>query len=269
MRIASWPLVALAFLLACSPASAEPAISTRTRAAEITVTIDPRLDAHPGLAANLLAEARRSTGKRRADAEKEFKTDPSLFRDGQRWTYGREYKQRSVVGRYVSVLRTDDTYSGGAHPNSLIDTILWDREAGKRVSIRPLFSETADNGPTLRALARLVRRAVAVAKIARGTAPENLKNATPDELAAKDDWITQGIKPTLLKLGPVSLAPSTVAGKSSGLTFHFPPYMVDAYAAGDYTVFVPWEEFKPHLSADGATLFAGARPKEDETEQEK
>jgi hypothetical protein len=37
----------------------------------------------------------------------------------------------------------------------------------------------------------------------------------------------------LLKIGAVTLAPSTASGKSSGLTFHYPPYAVGAYALGD------------------------------------
>ena len=60
---------------------------------------------------------------------------------------------RSVVdGRYVSIVRGDYEYTGGAHPNSTIDTILWDKSANKRISIRPFFTETADDGPTLKAM---------------------------------------------------------------------------------------------------------------------
>jgi hypothetical protein len=56
-------------------------------------------------------------------------------------------------------------------------------------------------------------------------------------------------------------------GKSSGLTFHFSPYDVDAYAAGLYTMFVPWTDLKPYLSAEGAAIFAGVRPKKDEDKE--
>ena len=72
------------------------------------------------------------------------------------------------------------------------------------------------------------------------------------------------MQPKLLKIGPISLAPSTEAGKSSGLTFHFSPYDVDAYAAGPYTIFVPWTELKPLLSPEGAAIFGGERPDGDD-----
>ncbi len=40
-----------------------------------------------------------------------------------------------------------------------------------------------------------------------------------------------------------------MSGKSSGLTFHYPPYAVGPYAEGEYVAFVPWETLKPYLSA--------------------
>lgn len=80
----------------------------------------------------------------------------------------------------------------------------------------------------------------------------------------KDEQLQRAIQPRLLKIGPISLTPSTVAGKSSGLTFHFSPYAVDAYAAGPYTVFVPWTALKPFLSPEGIAIFGGERPKGDD-----
>ena len=82
-------------------------------------------------------------------------------------------------------------------------------------------------------------------------------------MVAEDEQLKEAVQPKLLKIGPISLAPSTVPGKSSGLTFHFSPYDVDAYAAGPYTIFVPWTDFKSHLSAEGVVIFGGERPEKD------
>ncbi|MGB7036766.1 MAG: RsiV family protein, partial [Xanthobacteraceae bacterium] len=79
----------------------------------------------------------------------------------------------------------------------------------------------------------------------------------------QDNFINDGIKPRLLQLGPMTLAPSTEAGKSSGLTFHYSPYAVGPYVEGPYTVFVPWTAFKHFLSMEGLALFGGERPKAD------
>ena len=65
----------------------------------------------------------------------------------------------------------------------------------------------------------------------------------------------------------MTLAPSTVPGKSSGLTFHYPPYAVGPYTEGEYVAFVPWDKLKPYLTAEGAAIFGGARPKADDDQQ--
>jgi hypothetical protein len=230
-------------------AETKPVIAVKTKSLEIAVTIDPALRRHPGLYENLLAEAKRDAAKWKADAP--GKRDAIT---GQGYEYTRAYTQRSVVRQYVSVLRSDSSYTGGAHPNSYTDTILWDSEARKRISIRPFFNEMATNGPTMTALAKLARAAVYAEKKARDRPVEG----SPDT----DDWL-KDIVPDLLKIGPVTLAPSTEAGKSSGLTFHYSPYMVGPYAEGPLTAFVPWNSFADYLSPAGAALFGGARPEGD------
>lgn len=279
MSIHSLRLVVLAFAFVAfavaQPALAAPQISINTKLAEITVEVEDALNAYPGLKDNLLAEGRKWATQMRADAEKEKKESPEMFQEGRKWSMERMYSSRSVVAnRYVSVVRADSTYQGGAHPNQNTDTILWDAQAKKRISIRPFFKETADNGPTMTALAKLVQLAVVVEKNIRQESQEGENKdggkkgpaPSPEDLLKEDSQVTERAQPSLLKIGPVTLAPSTVAGKSSGLTFHFSPYDVDAYAAGPYTVFVPWEKLKPYLSAEGAAIFGGARPEADAKE---
>lgn len=236
-----------------SRAADRPNLSAKTEAIEASVTIDDALKAYPGLYGNLLADGRREMTKWRTEAETDRKDNPDLFKEGRRYSFERGYTQRSAVGRYVSIVRTDYSYSGGAHPNTVIDTILWDADAKKRISIRPFFKETADDGPTLRALAKEIRAALAVEKKARDMPVDD-----PD----KDTWLAS-VKPKLLEIGAVALAPSTEAGKSSGLISYFSPYAVGAYVEGSYTAFVPWAEFKPFLTPEGAALFGGERPKGD------
>jgi hypothetical protein len=268
------PSFIVAGVLACAglvPAAAEPKsdLATRTRAAVIAVSIDKKLKGDFALVADLVADGRRFLAKMRAESDGEYKSDRGYFSGGRRYTYERGYAFRSLVGnRYLSIVRDDSTYTGGAHPNSRLDTILWDRAQKKRISMRPFFNETADNGPTMTTLAALVRRAVTIERQERREGPMNEHErkaflATLDDTIAKDEQLRETIQPSLLKLGPISLAPSTTPGKSSGLTFHFSPYDVDAYAAGPYTVFVPWSDLKPFLSTEGAAIFAGERPEKD------
>ena len=247
--------IAFAGTIACAAtlafaADPTPDFSIKTKWVEASIFLDARIKAEPALAANCLAEGKAWATKNRADADKERKQDPDLFRNA--WSFERKYETRSVIdGRYVSIIRADYEYTGGAHPNSASDTILWDKSAGKRISIRPFFNETADNGPTMKAMRQGVIASLEAEKKKRGA-------------EGTDASAIEGIEPKLLKIGPVALAPSTEEGKSSGLNFYYAPYAVGSYAEGEYVAFVPWETLKPYLTPEGVRIFGGARPKEDE-----
>lgn len=234
-------------------AEPKPDFSVKTKWIETSVILDAKIKADPALAANCLAEGKAWAAKKRADADKERRQDPELFRNA--WSFERKYQTRSVVhDRYLSIVRSDYEYTGGAHPNSSSDTILWDRSAGRRISIRPFFTETADNGPTLKAMRLGVIASLQAEKKKRGA-------------EGTDASAIEAIEAKLLRIGPVSLAPSTEEGKSSGLTFHYAPYAVGSYGEGEYVAFVPWEALKPYLTAEGARIFGGARPKGDDEQR--
>jgi uncharacterized protein YndB with AHSA1/START domain len=257
--IATTVVAAFATVLALSgPAKAgepKPAISITSKAIELTVMIDDALKRYPGLYNNLLAEGRHGSSKWGAQAQTERSGDKFSVREGRTWTYTLSYRLRSEVAQHlVSIIREEGTYEGGAHPNSNINTILWDTYTQKRTSMRPFFMEAVDNGPTMTVLATSIQAALAAEKKARG--------AEVAEHWEKDTWLA-AVKPQILNLGAVTLAPSTVPGKSSGLTFHFSPYGVGSYAEGPYTAFVPWTDFKAFLSPAGQAIFAGERPPKD------
>lgn len=237
--------VAIAGSATAPAAEPKPDLAVKTRTVDATVIFDDAIKADKALADNLRTEGRKWLEQNRRDADKEARTSPMSFRNGTPWSFERRYATASVVAdRYISVLRTDYVYTGGAHPNTSIQTILWDRTAGKRISIRPFFIETADGGPTMKAMLAAVIQSLAKEKKARGT-------DTPGREWAKD------LKPRLIGIGAVSLAPATIAGKSAGLLFHYEPYAVGAYAEGAYQALVPWQTLKPYLSAEGAAIFAG------------
>jgi hypothetical protein len=261
LRVAAFHLVRSIGFAACLSlqgaalaAEPKPDFTAKTKVIEASVYLDDKIKANAALAADCHAEGNAWANKSRTDAEKE--QDPVLFRNGP-WSMERKYVMRSVIdGRYVSVVRSDYMDTGGAHPNSDVNTILWDSTAGKRISIRPFFTETADNGPTTMIA---MRKAV----IASLNAEKKKRDAGETATA---EWY-KGLEPKPLKIGAVTLAPSTVAGKSSGLTFHYPPYAVGPYAEGEYVAFVPWETLKSHLTTEGVALFAGERPKGDDADR--
>jgi hypothetical protein len=239
-------------LSASLAADPRPDAAIKTKAIHAGVFLDDRIKADAPLAADCLADGRKWMDANAAEAAASLKQDPQFFRDGG-WEFERKYGVRSVVGeRYVSIVRSDYMDTHGAHPNSTVNTILWDKAEDKRISIRPFFTETADNGPTMKAMQKAVIASLRVEKKKRGAGD-----------TATAEWF-KDVEPKLLKIGAVTLAPSTEAGKSSGLTFHYPPYAVGPYAEGGYIAFVPWETLKPYLTPEGTRIFGGVRPQGDE-----
>lgn len=255
-NIAPVALAGLVLTGPCFAAEPKPDIAIKTNAVDVSVTLGATIKANPALAADCLAEGQRYAEKQRKEATDSRRSEPKYFpKDG--YTFERQYLTASVVGgRYISVLREDYADTHGAHPNTYVNTILWDDTAKKRISIRPFFKETADNGPTLTAMRKAVIGALKAEKKARGIEDDD----------SGLDWYKE-MGASLLTIGPVTLAPSTEAGKSAGLVFHYEPYAVGPYAEGRFDVTVPWQELKPYLSAEGAALFGGAPPKSDNASQ--
>ena len=159
-----------------------------------------------------------------------------------------------IAGRYVSILRTDYTFTGGAHPNTTLETLIWDDQTKKRISTRPFFNDLSDNSRAMVEIQNAVISSLTVEKKERGTYE-----------AGDNDWY-KSLQPSLFKIGAVVLEGSSIAGKSSGLTFYYSPYAVGAYAEGAYTAFVPWRILRPYLSAEGLAIFDGDRPKDPKTQ---
>jgi hypothetical protein len=245
-------------LVFASPAVAadepKPVMSVDDKTIEASVVIDPALKTYPPLYDRLFAAGKREYDKARADAAAEFKSTPDMFSDGRKFFYKRTDRLRSAVGPYVSIVRSDDTYEGGAHPNHVVDTLLWSAQTQRFMNIKPFFKELADGGPTLTRLAQAIRVALAAEKKAR-----DVEVADPDT----DQWLTN-VKPKITDIGGIALAPSTEAGKSAGLIAYFSPYAVGPYVEGEYVVFVPYTAFSATLSPQGAALFGGARPQGDD-----
>jgi hypothetical protein len=246
-------LAVLASLAHAAPP--KPVISTKTKAVEVSVAFDDTIKVRPELAANILGEGKRWAERERREADREWQNSPELFRGGQRWTLERDYAVVSVVAdRYISILRTDYTYTGGAHPNTTLETVLWDEQAKKRISIRPFFNDLSDNSRAMVEIQNAVISSLTAEKKERATYDPN-----------DNEWF-KNLQPSLFKIGAVVLEPSSEAGKSSGLTFHYSPYAVGAYAEGAYTAFVPWRILRPYLTAEGLAIFGGDKPKDPKTQ---
>ena len=239
--------------LATNAAMAEPkpVFSIKTKTIEASAVIDDKLAAYPKLRNEILADAKRALQTDQQQAGQELRSSPKYFRP---WSVARGYTLRTTAGPFVSVLVTDFSYSGGAHPNTVLTAHLWNNETGRMAGLDALLDNPSDSGATLRTLAGLIRRSLAAEKKARDIEIAGALDDDPD---------LKRVEPKIDAIGAPSLAPSTVAGKAAGLTFHFSPGDVGANVEGSYVAFISWKELEPLLRPQVRPLFAGARPDSD------
>ncbi len=108
-------------------ADSKPDALIKNKSIEARIFLDDKIKADAALAADCLTEGKKWLNKNAADAAASRKEDPQFFKDGG-WDFERKYAIRSVVAeRYVSILRDDYMDTHGAHPNSVVKTIIWDK----------------------------------------------------------------------------------------------------------------------------------------------
>jgi hypothetical protein len=249
-------LIALLFTAAhANDKNNETAIYTADKPyIEAGVRIDNRLKVFPKLFESLVREGKKFGADNEEAAAEQWREDKTAFPGGMPYSYHLAYRLRAAAGKYVSVIIDESEYTGGAHPNHGSTTLLWDRDKHERVDFRTLFKDPAPDSADMQKLSKLILDALAA---------EKKKRDVPFDL---DDMWFKDWKADFDNFGQPSLAPSTAAGKSSGVTFHFSPYEAGAYAEGDYVAFVPASALLPLLTPEAQKLFGGERPEGDKKE---
>ena len=227
-----------------------PIYTVKTQYVEVDVRIDRRLQAFPKLYSHLVTEGKKYGVESKEETAAQWRDDKSVFR-GLAYNFSQVYRLRTAAGKYVSVIVDQSEFTGGAHPNHGSTTLLWDREKNAEADFEKLFKDTANGSADMQTLSKLVLDALAAEKKARDV---------PFDM--NDMWFKDW-KPEYGNFGDPSLAPSTERGKASGVTFHFSPYAVGAYAEGDYAAFVPASALMPLLTPEAQKLFGGERPESD------
>ena len=253
--IACLTTFALALSAQAQDKPGKPTLSAKSRSIQVEITIDEKLRTDERLYRGLLKEAQQFIDERALEADKEWRADKTMFRHGP-WEYERAYFLDAEAGPYIGVSVFTYSYTGGAHPNQRTTSILWDRERGRRATVAELFREAKPGGPTLTALAKLLREEVAKEKRER-----DIPVVIPLE---KDEWIS-AIKADLKTMGAAILVPSTESGKAAGIDFHFSAYDVGSYAEGAFGGYLSWQTLAPFLTDKARAWFGGERvdePKE-------
>ncbi len=256
MRNSLGLFLAAALLAACGPkpeeaaqapppptAPAEPAgplsYTSKTADAEVSITLPPEVGAIPSLYAKLFSEGRNELDSFAEGAKGELE---ALRAGGDKpLPYGRslDYAVTAQTPRLLSLVLNAMENTGGAHPNTLLSTTIWDKAAGKAVAPADLFAPGADMTAADKALCDAIRAA--------------------KQTRAGDPALTGELKTCpALTAASLALAASTTPGKAGGLIAVFSPYALGPYAEGAYRVVVPASAVQGVLNPAYADQFAGA-----------
>ncbi|HEX5352664.1 MAG TPA: RsiV family protein [Rhodanobacteraceae bacterium] len=148
---------------------------------------------------------------------------------------------------FTSVRETGMQGTGGAHPIPVEATFVYDRKAGKLITLDDLFADSDAARKTLANFARdsLLKKFKAHApKPGTATSPDAIREWKTNMVQMLDN----GTQPTSVNYSVfVVRAGSTQAQPSPGITLIFPPYQVAPYVYGTQTVDVPTGEFSKFL----------------------
>ncbi len=143
----------------------------------------------------------------------------------------------AITPRLISLKSAWFADTGGAHPNHGSGSYLWDRAHNQRLLQSELFKPDYD----FSALDPVLCQAVTKVKTER-MGPTDPKSWTCPEWADSR----------------AVLVPSTRPYRVGGLMFLFDPYVIGAYAEGDYEVTIPLSAFQAAVAPAWADQFTGS-----------
>ena len=215
---------------------------SKTPYADVKLTLPQTIKATPALHAALYADMVRDLKQFEEGAQADLSEaggGPNPYEKSIAFVPGAE------TDKLVSLARTDFEFTGGAHPNTSFDAVIWDKTTNKRLGFADLFRPGAD----LSVLDKALCAAANAAKQARSPGSEA---ATLDGKM----WTCPKAVST-----PFVLTPGTTPGKAGGVTFLMGPYQIGPYSDGPYWIALPQSVFRALLNPAYADQFDGAPAK--------
>lgn len=144
----------------------------------------------------------------------------------------------------ISLVREMSYYTGGAHPNADISTLVWDRTRGKALAAADLFGS---EDVAYRVLMAPLRERLTEARAARN----DMGGLALDDLRLDVEDAVNREAGSLDRLGI-----ATGDADRPGLVVFFPPYEVASYAEGSYVITLPADLFQEAVADTYAGIFA-------------
>ena len=157
-----------------------------------------------------------------------------------------DFKVAARTPAFTSVVESGGSDTGGAHPMPVQGAFVFDRKAGRLVTLDDLFS---DPEGARKALAYVAREALLERFMADAPEPgEGTPQALQEWKANMLQMLDEGSKPTAANYALFSVRAGAYDNAASpGLTLIFAPYQVAPYVYGTQTVDVPTDVFAKFL----------------------
>ena len=221
-------------------AAAPMAFESKTPWADVSLTLPAAIRPQTDLHARLYAEEVRRLRQFIEGAQGEL-TEAGADTDRPKYEKSVTITAAAETAKLFSLKRVDFDYSGGAHPNTLSEGLLWDKALKRRIGLADLFGKGAD----LTVLDQALCSAINTAKRAR------VPDSASVSLGGKDFACPRAIDT------PFVLTAGDTPGKVAGLTFLVGPYQVGPYVEGAYEIAVPASVFRSLLAVAYSGEFGG------------
>lgn len=221
-------------------AAAPMEFASQTPWADVRLTLPAGIKPQTDLHARLYAEEVRRLRQFTEGAQGEL-TEAGADTDRPKYEKTITITVAAETAKLLSLKRADFDYSGGAHPNTLMDGLLWDKALKRRVGVADLFGKGAD----LTVLDQALCSAINAAKRAR--APDSASVT----LDGKDFSCPRASNT------PFVLTAGDAPGKAAGLTFLIGPYQAGPYVEGAYEIAIPATLFRSLLTVAYSSEFGG------------
>jgi len=220
-------------------ASAPLAFTRPTPDAEVTLTFPEAIRSFPELHNRLYVEGQSDLNAFADQAARDRKELSAAGSDAPPYFRAIKWTLPAQSEHLASVYAELSEFTGGAHPNSVYQTILWDKAAKQAIDAKLLFAPNADLSAADTFLCRQIE------------AERSRRNQTPTTQVA-----TGFTCPKLID-SHLALVPSQTAGKIGAVEALFAPYEVGPYAEGAFQIRVPQAVLRGLISPAYAADFAG------------
>ncbi|MFT6509658.1 MAG: hypothetical protein ACJAVO_002464 [Parvibaculaceae bacterium] len=226
---------------AVMPEDPKPYLETKeSKASLATLIIDGRVKADDTLLQKLLADGRQKMAAHIKSAEETW----TLMGPGSQRQLGFEIEWSVAYesDRLISLHESIYDNGGGAHPNSYLNSLLWDKQKSAEVGLSDLLADASDNSAALKMLS---------ADLLGQWKAEYKQRSNSDEIDSYGlNWAQKALAPKAANFETFILIAKegAVGAPATGMMFQYAPYDLSAYALGSFSFTVPSSALQPYIA---------------------